>query len=177
MALISDLLDFAVFTAIALLWARWSKLDLGLRAPALREAGPWVLLFIAWVAAEWAIAAVHPSDGDRGYAEQMVQRSLPELLLSMVVLGPLWEELLFRGAMFSALLRRWGIWAAAVVSGILWSLIHTDYEWWVVASFAGSGVVLAMIRWKSGSLYPPLVLHAAANLLVALYYHDLLGLD
>ena len=174
MSLNSDLLDFAVFTAIALLWAKWSKLDLGLRTPALRTAWPWILLFMAWIGAEWAISDFYPIDGDPGYVEQMVQRSLPELLLSMVVLGPLGEELLFRGSLFSALLRRWGIWAAALVSGILWSVMHTEYEWWVVASFAASGVILAIIRWKSGSLYPPLVLHAAANLLVVFYYHDLL---
>lgn len=176
MSLIPDLLDFAVFTAIALLWARWSKLDLGMRAPALREAWPWILLFMSWIGAEWAISAVHPIDGDPSYVEVMTQRSLPELLLSMVVLGPLGEELLFRGTLFSALLRRWGIWAAAPISGVLWSVSHTDYEWWVAASIAGSGVVLAIIRWKSDSLYPPLVLHAAANLVVVLYYQDLLPL-
>lgn len=170
MPLIFDLLDFAVFTAVALMWARWSKLDLGLRAPVLRKAWPWILLFMAWIAAEWAITASTRAIATEGYAEQMAQRSFPELLLSMVVLGPLWEELLFRGAMFSALLRRWGVWAAAIIPSILWGLIHTDYEWWVVASTVGSGVVLAVIRWKSGSLYPPLVLHAAVNLLVALDY-------
>lgn len=86
----------------------------------------------------------------------------------MVVTGPVFEELLFRGAMFSALLRRWGIWVAVVVPSILWAFLHIGYEQWFVASIAASGVVLAIIRWKSGSLYVPLCLHATGNLLVTL---------
>lgn len=176
MPLVFDLVDFAVFTAVALMWARWSNLDLGLRAPALTKAWPWTLLFMAWIGAEWAITAYTPAIATEGYAEEMAQRGLPELLLSMVVLGPLGEELLFRGAMFSALLRRWGVWAAVIIPSILWGLMHTDYELWVVASTVGSGVILAVIRWKSGSLYPPLVLHAAVNLLVELDYQSQLHL-
>ncbi len=86
----------------------------------------------------------------------------------MVVTGPVLEEILFRGAMFSALLRRWGTWVAAIVPSILWALLHVGYEPWFVASIAISGVVLAIIRWKSGSLYVPLFLHVAGNLLTVI---------
>jgi membrane protease YdiL (CAAX protease family) len=37
-----------------------------------------------------------------------------------------------------------------------------------MASIAGSGVVLAIARWKSGSLYVPLALHAGFNLATTL---------
>ena len=77
--------------------------------------------------------------------------------------------------MFAALLRRWGIWAAAIVPSLIWGLLHVQYEWWVVASIAGSGVLLAMVRWKSQSLYLPVGLHAAWNLLVTLNNRGLLG--
>jgi membrane protease YdiL (CAAX protease family) len=157
-----------VLTAIVLLWAKQSKLDLGLRAPVFKGAWPWISLYIAWYAADWAIFALYPAEEGPEWLNQLQRLPLLEELVLLVVTGPVFEELLFRGAMFSALLRRWGIWVAAVVPSILCGLLHIGYEPWFVASIAGSGVVLAIIRWKSGSLYVPLCLHAAGNLLVAL---------
>lgn len=153
-----------VLTAIVLLWAKWSKLDLGLRAPLLRGTWPWVALYIACYAAEWVIFALYPPDGNPEWVDRLHQLPLLAELVLVVVTGPLLEELFFRGAMFSALLRRWGIGVAAIVPSLLWGLLHLGYEPWFVASIAGSGVVLAIIRWKSGSLYLPLCLHAAGNL-------------
>jgi len=164
----AQLASFAIVTAGTLLWAKWSKLDLGLRSPALKGVWPWVGLFVLWCAAESALDAIHPIEVDPEWLEEMQQLSLPETLVLTAVLDPLCEELLFRGVMFSALIRRWGIRAAAVVPSLLWGLVHVQYEWWYVASIAGSGVVLAIIRWKSGSIYVPLGLHAAFNLLIAL---------
>ena len=105
----------------------------------------------------------------------MEQFSLLDELIVVVVLAPVCEELLFRGAMFSALLRRWGIRTAAIVPSLIWAIIHIQYEWWFVASIAGSGVLLALVRWKGGSIYLPIALHAAYNLLVTLYNRGLLG--
>jgi membrane protease YdiL (CAAX protease family) len=172
--IVPGLIDFVIFTAIVLLWARWAKLDLGLRGPALTGAWPWILLYIAWFVIEWVIAANYPMDVDAEWLERMEQRSLFSIISLTVLLAPLWEELLLRGAMFDALMRRWGIWAAALVPSLLWGFLHVQYDWWAGASIVGSGIVLAIIRWKSDSLYPPLVLHVAGNLLATLYAHGLL---
>lgn len=169
------LADFAILTAIALLWARWAKLDLGCSAPALKHAEPWVLLFILWCTAEWAISIFLPVYADPDWQAAMEQLSLGEELIVTVLLAPVAEELVFRGAMFAALLRRWGIWTALLVPSLIWGLIHVQYEWWLAGSIAGSGVLLAMVRWKGGSLYLPIGLHMAWNLLVTLRNHNLLG--
>jgi membrane protease YdiL (CAAX protease family) len=168
-------LDFAVFTSIALLWARWARLDLGFRRPAYRAAEPWALMFILWLTAEWALALILPFEVDPDWLAELEQFSLLDELIVVVVLAPVCEELLFRGAMFSALLRRWGIRTAAIVPSLIWAIIHIQYEWWFVASIAGSGVLLALVRWKGGSIYLPIALHAAYNLLVTLYNRGLLG--
>jgi uncharacterized protein len=164
MEILPALVDFAFFSAVALLWARWAKLDLGLRAPTMKGAWPWMLLFLAWIAAERMLTFLFPVEADPAWLDQMAGLSLFQSLLLLVVLAPICEELLFRGAFFSALMRRWGIWVAAVVPSFLWALGHIQYSGWFLLSLAGSGILLAIIRWKSGSLYPPLVLHAAANL-------------
>jgi membrane protease YdiL (CAAX protease family) len=173
--LVPYIADFAVVTALALLWARRSKLDLALSAPAYRKAEPWVLLLILWHTAEWAITTFHPLGVDPVWLARQEQLSLAEDLILSLILAPVSEELLFRGAMFAALMRRWGIWTAALAPSLIWGLLHVQYEWWVMASIAGSGFLLAMIRWKGGSLYLPMGLHAAWNLLVTLNDHGLLA--
>jgi membrane protease YdiL (CAAX protease family) len=121
----------------------------------------WSLLFIAWVVLERVV----PVATDPAWLQELEQLSLSEEVLLIVVFGPIQEELLFRGALFSSLMRRWGAWVAIAVPSALWGLMHFQYEPLQMASIAGSGVVLAIIRWKSGSLYVPLALHAGGNLL------------
>jgi hypothetical protein len=133
------------------------------------------LLYILWGVAVWAIPIFTPVEVDPDWLARIEQRSLGEDLIVTVLLYPVAEELFFRGMMFAALLRRWGIGAAALVPSIIWALLHRQYEWWYMASFVIGGVLLAMIRWKSGSLYLPLALHAAWNLLAILHAWWLLG--
>jgi membrane protease YdiL (CAAX protease family) len=168
-------LDFVIVTAVALLWARWSKLDIGLSAPAFRTAEPWVLLFILWCTAQWAIAIFVPTEADGDWLAREEQLSFAEEMIAFVVLAPVSEELLFRGAMFAAFLRRWGPWTAVIVPSFFWGLLHHQFEWWVIASLGGSGALLAMVRWKSGSVYLPIGLHAGLNLLVTLYNNGVIG--
>lgn len=172
---VAHLADSAILATIALLWARWSRLDLGFSVPAFRKAEPWVLLFILWRTAEWAITIFIPIEADPEWLAWTEQLSLGEDLIVFVLLAPVAEEIFFRGAMFAALLRRWGIWTAALVPSLIWALLHVQYEWWIVASLFGSGVLLAMVRWKGGSLYLPVGLHAAWSLLVTLNNRGLFG--
>ena len=162
------ILDLLII-AIAVAWANGATLDLGLRRPVFpRDVWPWITLYLVWYGAEWVHFTLWPSAEDTGFTAMLRDLTLPGSLILTVLSGPLYEELLFRGAMFSALLRRWGIWAAAIVTSLLWGLIHLGYEPWFVVSVTGSGVVLAIIRWKSGSIYIPLALHAAGNLAVTI---------
>jgi membrane protease YdiL (CAAX protease family) len=172
---VTQITNCAIYAAIALLWARWSKLDLGLSAPAFKRAEPWVLLYILWSTAEWALSLFMPYEADPEWLKRIDQLSLVEDIIVGTVLGPVAEELLYRGAMFAAILRRWGIWPAVLVPSIIWGLSHSQYEWWVVTSITASGVLLAMVRWKGGSLYLPVILHAAWNLLDTLNYRGFFG--
>lgn len=171
MDLAFHLYGLGIFTAIILLWAAWSELDLGFRAPAFRAAEPWVLLYILWGTAEWAISIFVPFDGNLEWLAQKEQISLLNSLVLFAVIAPVTEELVFRGAMFAGVLRRWGIWPAILIPSLIWGLTHVQYEWWAVGSIAGSGILLAMVRWKSGSIYLPILLHAAWNLLATLHNH------
>ena len=158
------MIEGLILTVIALLWARWSKFDLAFRAPLMKGAWPWSILFIAWIVCERAVLYLSPDGIDSAWLQKIEQLSLAQYVLLFVLIGPITEELLFRGAMFSALMRRWGVRTAVIVPSILWALLHVQYEPWVIASIAISGVMLAIIRWESGSLYVPIALHSAYNL-------------
>jgi membrane protease YdiL (CAAX protease family) len=157
--------------AIVLLWAAWSRLDLGLCPPRLKGVWPWIALYVVASGAIWVLDVLLPAEVEPGPPGSMELLSMGEELVLACLLFPLFEELLFRGAMFDALFRRWGIWTAAIVPSLIWALIHLpDVAWWGVLLF-GKGVVLAIIRWKSGSLLVPLALHMGYNFFVTLGYH------
>ena len=156
-------IDALIIMGVAFLWARSSNLDIGLRAPALRDAWVWIALFIAYCVVGWLI-----TETDEGWLDPFSSLSCTQDIVISVILMPIAEEALLRGAMFSAIMRRWGIWPAIILPSILWALTHVQYEAAVIVVFAGAGILLAVIRLKSGSIYVPLALHAAYNLAVVL---------
>lgn len=90
------------------------------------------------------------------------------LTLAVISVGPLVEELLFRGVLFSALLRRLHVGWAIFASALLFGLVHLpDFggAWYAVPDLVLVGVVLAWLRLRSGSLWPAVVAHACNNLL------------
>lgn len=94
----------------------------------------------------------------------------PALWLSLVlavIVAPLVEEVIFRGALYTALRARLNVWGSALLSGAVFSAIHPTMP----AGFLPIltlGFVLAILREKTGSLYPSMVCHAANNLAMLL---------
>jgi membrane protease YdiL (CAAX protease family) len=89
------------------------------------------------------------------------------LVVAAGALGPLVEELFFRGALFGALARRYGRAGALAAASLLFAAAHRDLR-----SFAPDlvgGAVMGLVRVWSGSLWPALLVHAAFNTSSALY--------
>jgi membrane protease YdiL (CAAX protease family) len=83
----------------------------------------------------------------------------------IVAAAPLSEEIFFRGFMYAGLRRRLPIWAAALISGAVFGLLHyTDPDSiGVVPQLAVLGVLLAWLYERTGSLWPPILLHVVNN--------------
>lgn len=80
------------------------------------------------------------------------------------VLAPICEELLFRGFMFRALSNWRGPWPAAVITGIVFGLVHGLSAPAVdLVPLAFLGFVLCAIYHFSGSIYPCIAVHVINN--------------
>ncbi len=79
----------------------------------------------------------------------------------LVVLGPILEEILFRGALLRPLKRKVGPISAAVFTGLLFALVHL--EWQVLPPFILLGIALGLLRNWSGSTVPGMLVHATFN--------------
>ena len=91
------------------------------------------------------------------------------LLIAIVIAAPVFEECLFRGFMLSGIQNsQLGTGAAIVFSAAFWALIHTQYGSFELITLFILGVVLAISRIASGSLYVPIILHASNNLFAVL---------
>ncbi len=85
-------------------------------------------------------------------------------LLAVAVIPGVCEELLFRGAVLGLLRRRVGRWtpaAALLGQALLFGAIHVLA--FKLAPTAGTGLLLGLLAWRSGSLLPGMLAHALLN--------------
>ena len=90
------------------------------------------------------------------------------LVLVVVTLGPLVEELLFRGVLLSALLQRWGSTVAILLSSLVFALAHLPGLGWQLFALPDLlllALALAWLRLRSGSIWPSVIAHGTNNLL------------
>jgi membrane protease YdiL (CAAX protease family) len=78
----------------------------------------------------------------------------------IAVVAPIVEETLFRGLGYS-LFERFGRWQAIVAIGLAFGLYHGLPQ--ALPELALFGCALAWLRWKTGSVFPGMLAHAALN--------------
>ena len=101
----------------------------------------------------------------RGPSRDAAAPALVVLLSSIrrVVLGPLVEEILFRGILLQLWARKFGVRAAVVASAVCFALLHMD----AIGSFV-FGIVMAALYVSTKSLLVPIVAHGLYNAVVVL---------
>lgn len=111
--------------------------------------------------------------GDSTPVEQSLlpnpQDSLPVVLvlaILVVLVAPISEEVLFRGVLFASLRRHVGVHLAAVVSGVLFAVVHIEVLASQPVGLAGltlAGVLLAYAFHLTNSLRVAIIIHAVYN--------------
>ena len=98
--------------------------------------------------------------------------SLFMLFLGFVLLGPLFEELLFRGFLFKGLENSIGGFSAIILSSILFSIPHLQYSIVVVLCIVfPMALFLGYVRLKTQSLFLPIIFHWINNFMTLILVH------
>lgn len=87
--------------------------------------------------------------------------------VSLVVIAPLAEEILFRGYLLSELRRRTKTWIAILLTSLMFGVVHL--AWNVGIDVFVLSIVLCVLRIKTGSLWASVLLHMIKNA-VAYYF-------
>ncbi len=98
----------------------------------------------------------------------VMNRSVSNTVLLILVsfVAPIIEEVFFRGFLYSAFKKNWGVLPALFLSSILFSLVHLEIYSFIPLFIIGW--FLAYIFEKTRSLLPAIFLHAIYNLILIL---------
>jgi len=142
-------------------WVPLGLLTFGLFA--VGAAGGWGVSLVA----ELTQATFHWTDW---FDQTLIQGDIQQLILPLIsytLLAPIFEELVFRGVLFTTLRRRLGPWMSILISSAIFSLAHGYGSVGSVTIFL-SGILWAWAYEKSGSVLPGMAAHALNNSLVCL---------
>jgi membrane protease YdiL (CAAX protease family) len=156
---------FLLVVVVVLRWWREVGLAQGPQRGTLRVIWPW-LLYLALFAASALNGGLPPA-------------SITLFILANTLLVGWSEEVMFRGVCLRGLFRSYGIWVAILGSSVLFGAMHVlnvfltgDLRGAVLQAVAAflSGVFLAAVRLRTGSLWTGIILHGlwdAGTFLVA----------
>lgn len=146
----------------------WSDIGLGIAAMV-----PYYILsgIILWFGTE-VLKVIHPEIGQQIPFENLSLRiEYFVAFITLVVMAPLAEELLFRGYLLGRLNEHIGKWLAVVVAGAVFGLMHLIgfddnglvLQWGAAADTFAMGLVAGTLRQLSGSIWAGVLLHAIKN--------------
>lgn len=139
---------------------------LGLYRPRGRSLLIWnVLLVLFLLLAERIMDGLNQADDFIETAYQTAQ--IPGLLfIAVVIVAPIFEELLFRGFMFRGIQSsRLGSGGAIWISSAIWAGVHLQYNGYFMTVIFGLGMLLGAARAQTGSIYVPIAMHGLNNLI------------
>ena len=144
--------------------------ELGLRRSLISPFKPAALAYLAYIGCAILIALlIQPEQDDVTEALGFGENPAADIAVGFLIIGvaPVTEEIFFRGFMFAGLRRGLPFAAAAAVSAGLWGMFHFTGPgtWGVVLQLAVFGVILCWLYERTGSIWPPIAVHAVNNAL------------
>ena len=151
--------------------ARRPLAELGLRVPRRRDlawglggAVAMIALTSATGALQDALFHLKPDEVQVHWLRETRGTLIAGFVFLACIAAPFFEELIFRGFVFNALLRYLPAWAAIALSAAVFGLAH-----WLpgnagaIAPLAAGGIVLAAVYYRTGSLIASMITHALFN--------------
>jgi membrane protease YdiL (CAAX protease family) len=136
----------------------------GLLAPRAGQTALWMAVYLAWMLITNAIMHWRgPWDFSVWARSALIVDVLR--VLAVGILGPIAEELMFRGFLYTRLSRtRIGPTVAIVLLAAFWAAIHIAYPPAVLALLFVDGLLLGFARKQTGSVIVPILMHVMWNL-------------
>jgi membrane protease YdiL (CAAX protease family) len=94
-------------------------------------------------------------------------------LILVLLLGPMVEELVFRGFLYPLLARSLGPWLAILATAIPFALLHgaqNEWTWQLLVPIGLAGVVFGVVRYKTGSTVVAMLVHVGYNATAVVLY-------
>jgi membrane protease YdiL (CAAX protease family) len=166
-SVISDLLGIAALAKLVDLRAPGQAAPyLAVRPFATADAKRWLAVMAAFFLAEWIIEAVLRPMLDMPAPPNWLDNAnlSPLLLMALVITGPIYEELLFRGFVLEGLAPTpLGASGSLVLSTLAWTMLHWQYDTVSLIMVFGSGLLFGLARLATGSLLLAILLHMTWN--------------
>lgn len=122
----------------------------------------WATAFVAsWVFPEFGRYLLREQN-DPGPLRALNQAGSTWLILFIVVVGPVVEEIVFRGLVLRRWIARRSLWRGVVGSSLVFALLHPPF--WIGAFVIG--IFLSLLYLVTRSLYAPIAFHAMYNGLI-----------
>lgn len=81
--------------------------------------------------------------------------------ITLVILAPIAEEVLFRGYLFGQLKKYIPVWIAVLVTSLLFGAVHG--AWNVAIDTFALSIILCLLRMSTGSIWAPVLVHMTKN--------------
>ncbi len=135
-----------------------------------------LLATISTGAAQQALFHLKPDEVQVHWLRSMRGPMVGVFVVLACAAAPFFEELTFRGFVFNALRRYLPVWGAVVLSAIVFGLSHWQPgNAGAIAPLAAGGAVLALVYYRSGSLFASMLTHALFNsvtVVLVLVFHQ-----
>ena len=161
-SMITTTVVFSILAIVLFLTTRWAEVS-----PTWLRTRPWSVMLWSVIA---AVGTIVPSGW---MMEQMpdlpniVEQEFTTLLsnrwgyITIGLLAPVAEEVVFRGAILKSLLTKYRPWLAIVLSAVIFSIGHLNPAQMPHAFLIG--LLLGWMYWRTGSILPGMAYHWANN--------------
>jgi membrane protease YdiL (CAAX protease family) len=163
------LIEIALIVLIVLAWGQGlssiglvtSKMINGLVRGLVWSAGFGIITFVAFIIL--FLMDINPFT----LIHTRLPSNIDEIILFFLVggmIGPVAEEILFRGIIYG-FFRRWGFLAALILSSVMFVIAHLAISEIPITQIVG-GIIFAIAYEKEGNLIVPIIIHALGNMAI-----------
>lgn len=137
---------------------------------------PWLLVIVIVISGLLKIFSLEPPPQPvvEIYLKESKERHLIYFTVFVAMVGPVIEEVFFRGFTYTAFRSKFGVGRAMLLSSVIFAALH--FNWVALFPIFFLGLFLAYLYEKTGSLTAPMTVHMLHNLVMVFFVLGFKGL-